>query len=128
MAGVVHHGLVQQDQVLVRPATAHIETTVAFAIAFHTGQVLYGLQDVHFAQQGGQCVQLLHIDADASHVRALSVARSLLGGHFRLLGHEHLGPQVQVQFLIVLQFNRPHEFLVAQVPHHDRVGARFQGQ
>ena len=126
MAGVVHRGLVQQDQVLVRAAAAHIEAAVTLPVALHAGQVLDRLQDVHLAQQRGQRLQLGDVHVHAAHVRGFRLALGPFALHLHGFHHLHHGAELQVHLPVRGEVHPPLHVRIAHVFHHQRIGARLQ--
>jgi hypothetical protein len=127
VAGIVHHRLVQQDQVLVRSSTTHIEPAVAFAIALHPGQVLDGLQDVHLAKERRQRVQLLHVHVEVAHIGAFGVGLAL-AHHLELLRQDGFGRQLNVQHQVPGQGDRPGIILITDEAGDEGVAASIEGQ
>ena len=125
VAGVVHGGVVQQDQVLVRATAAYIEAAVAFAVALHTGQVLDRLEDINFTQQRWKRAQLLHVQFHCAHLGAFSVL-GLFAHHLEFLGHDGFGACIQVQLQVRLQVHHLAALLEAHIAHYDGVLAGWQ--
>ena len=125
MAGVVHGGIVQQDQVLIGTAAAHVETTVAFAVVLHAGQELDRFQDVHFAEQCGQRRQFLHIQFHPAHFGAFGILVVALAHDLDLLHHDRGRTRIDIDHHIFRDVQLSFEVLVAEEAHHQRVFPRW---
>src|SRR5690606_32483124 len=63
VGGVVQGSFIQQDEVLIGGAAAHVKPVSAFSHGGYAGQRLYGAQHIHFAHEGRQFLHLRNIQA-----------------------------------------------------------------
>ena len=91
VADVVEGHAVEEEEVLVGAAAAHVHAAVALAAALHAGHQLQGLDDVGLAEHHGYGLDLLHGHLRGAHLRRAGVAHAL-GGDDHLVelhaGHE----------------------------------------
>ena len=64
---IVDRNAIQQHQVLVGAAAAHIQAVLAFTTRLHAGQQLQGLEHVHLPEQGRNAFDLLHGHLHGTH-------------------------------------------------------------
>ena len=67
VGGVVDRGVVEEDQVLVGAAAAHVEAAHALGPGLHAGQQLQGLEDVHLPHEDGSALDLPHRHLHHAH-------------------------------------------------------------
>ena len=85
MGGVVNRHSVEEDEVLVRSATPHIQATAAFGTGLNAGHELQCFKNVDLASQGGKRFDLVYRYADPTHLR--HVDEVFFGGHHYLIKH-----------------------------------------
>ena len=89
---IVQGHAVEQDQVLIGSAAAHIQAGRSFVTAFHAGQQLDGFDHVDFTEQGRKLAYLLDRQVDGAHLVAVGEARSRTGADGHLI---HIGQRSQ---------------------------------
>ncbi len=115
VAGVVHHGIVQNDEVLVRSPAAYIQARLAFGTLLHAGHQLQYFQDILFAKESGYLLDLgdgylngTHLGR-AAHVVFLPPGRN---GHlFELVdaGEQDVDLGILSEFQVSLHFFIAHK-------------------
>ena len=101
---VVEGHAVQQNQVFIRSAAAHVDARGAFAAGLHAREQLDGFENIHFSTDGGDAFDLRDRHFDGRHLRRLR-ARDGLMRHDRHLfqtrvamerdGDKRIFPEVQ---------------------------------
>jgi hypothetical protein len=119
VGGVVHHGVVVEDQVLVGGAAPHVEAVAAFAHGLYAGQGLHHLKDVVFAQGGGHLLHGLDVEPLQAHLHARHVYV-----FFGLDHHLAQGNYVVVHFHVELAVGVKHH-LPLGVFHADALDLEF---
>ena len=71
MGGVVDRGVVEQDEVLVRAAAAHVQAAHPLGTRLHPGQQLQGLEHVDLPHEGGGALDLPDRHLHDAHPRLL---------------------------------------------------------
>jgi hypothetical protein len=120
---VTSRSLVQQNQVLVGVAAAHVEAARGFAHRTHSGQQREGAHDVCFAQQLRNFLNLLGRQAAHRHLRGFHVVVELLALHVDLaqLKRGFLEADAELDGLFT-GLDRLHEGRVAEQLHLDGTG------
>jgi hypothetical protein len=86
MTGVVHHGIIEHDEVLIRPASPYINTCTTLACIADAGQQLNYFQQIHLTQKCRHLFYLFNGQAYFSHLCRLFIVIALAGAyHYFLL-------------------------------------------
>ena len=108
--GIIDSSVVEQNQVLVYGTAAHIETAGSLTHGFNAGQTENGLDDVTFAEGGGNLVDNFYPDALDANL-CITVVRQGVGRYHSpgegqdLFFHHHIQhaivPNLQVKMRII---------------------------
>ena len=101
---VVHRHTVQQEQVLVGAAAAHIHARHALCTALYAGQQLHHFDNVGLAKDNGHRLHLLHGQLDDASLRTLHMLDAF-ATHRHLLQH-HRPMQFHVQSVVLTHRQR----------------------
>lgn len=114
VAGVIHHSLVQEDEILVGTAAAHKQAGSAFRSRRYAGLELQCLQNITFAQQHGQEFHISSFDFFHAHFYRAGFFAEGVGFHHHLL-HLYAGAEFHVENQRFLQRYAPQFGLVAHI-------------
>ena len=122
VAGVIHHRIVQNYQVLVGAAAAHVNARLAFGAFLHAWHELQHAQHVFFSQESGYFLDLAHGNFDLAHLHVVThaVLRAPLRHHYFVQSppwHE-----ADVEFLVFVEGN----FLAHATVAHKRKRQRYR--
>ncbi len=126
MGGVVHRGLVHEDEVLVDAAPAHVEARRALAGRLHPGQSGDDLQDVDLAHKGRHLADGLAGQPHHPHLGALHVLAGTAVLHHHLAEHLVLRLEGHVEAHLAAHLQAEGTGLVAHERHLQHVNPRGQ--
>ena len=99
--GVIDGYAVEQYEILIGAATAHVQAGLAFASGLHARQQLQGFEDVHFTHEGGKFFDLLYGHGGLAHLGVALNAIYFFGYDFYFLQDLSLGePDVELEVLV----------------------------
>ena len=126
VADVVEGHAVEEEEVLVGAAAAHIHAAVALAAALHSGHELQGLDEVGLAEHHGHGLDFLHGHHVGAHLRRARVARALGGDDHLVEGDA--GRQFDVDLTVLVEPELEELGLIAHIGDLEVDGVAAHGE
>ena len=112
---VVEWHAVEEEEVLVGSAAAHVHAAVALAAALHAGHELQGLDDVGLAEHHGYGLDLLHGHLRGAHLRRACVADTFADDDD--LVELQAGREAHVELAVAVEGEREELGFIAHILH-----------